>query len=396
MIQCDNFWPDLFRPMMLRLGHPHWSAFCLEPKNFIVFRPARLLDEWIFRSNKLTRGKSLYSTTHWEFLVWHKGISTAVMLRLTKREPRESGRHRKHENAGTKTHRCASNHAWKERIKSKGGWSVVRPTLLHFVTAGAYKNPFQEVETLSAQLRRLEEEHSNLKAEYGRMRSELEAASGRRSQRTENPGSTRALTVNKAVEVRGDQLPQPRIVVATDETLVFQLRETKNHMQKVRAPVPETWSVRQWRSTHWTEGFARPAIERLHWLPTNCPGDSHHIWGADTKTPSSLSLLVNISPPSSFVTKYTTQRLTFLSPLLRWPRWPNTCSGDCWELRRQAILCSIAEAASPQSSRLLRFVRTRHSIYWNHSELFSTIPSPIIYKTALLDPHYRMPVLSSR
>lgn len=72
------------------------------------------------------------------------------------------------------------------------------------------------------------------------MRSELEAASGRRSQRTENPGSTRALTVNKAVEVRGDQLPQPRIVVATDETLVFQLRETKNHMQKVRAPVPET------------------------------------------------------------------------------------------------------------------------------------------------------------
>lgn len=97
----------------------------------------------------------------------------------------------------------------------------------------------KEVETLSAQLRRLEEEHSNLKAEYGRMRSELEAASGRRSQRTENPGSTRALTVNKAVEVRGDQLPQPRIVVATDETLVFQLRETKNHMQKMGARLME-------------------------------------------------------------------------------------------------------------------------------------------------------------
>ncbi|VDP00327.1 unnamed protein product [Heligmosomoides polygyrus] len=113
--------------------------------------------------------------------------------------------------------------------------AVVEALLTH----GVPIRYIREVETLSAQLRRLEEEHSNLKAEYGRMRSELEAASGRRSQRTENPGSTRALTVNKAVEVRGDQLPQPRIVVATDETLVFQLRETKNHMQKMGARLME-------------------------------------------------------------------------------------------------------------------------------------------------------------
>ncbi|KAK6050354.1 hypothetical protein COOONC_12142, partial [Cooperia oncophora] len=120
----------------------------------------------------------------------------------------------------------------------------------------------EEVSALSIRLETLQEEYSKLTREYERTKAELEhrEAASRRVElyskaiqvQTANKAVTWASTqctqtsdhkvtqiekVDRAVEVRGATRPeQPsemKVIVAMDDTLVFQLRETKKNMEKM-------------------------------------------------------------------------------------------------------------------------------------------------------------------
>ncbi|WKX90192.1 hypothetical protein Q1695_009213 [Nippostrongylus brasiliensis] len=89
----------------------------------------------------------------------------------------------------------------------------------------------QEVSELSTRLQSLQEEHTKLTDDYQLLRTELVQISSKMVEKAKSSGANgRLRREGSAAEA---QHPQLKVVVATDETLLFQLRETKANMEWV-------------------------------------------------------------------------------------------------------------------------------------------------------------------